>query len=59
MTKPDEGWAARLLDVAGERELQLARGHVPDLDGPVGGAGAEPLVAGIEGQRAHPPAPSN
>ncbi len=38
-------------DVAGEGELELARGQVPHLDHPVGRARHEPLVAGLNSHR--------
>ncbi len=38
-------------DVAGEGELELARGQVPHLDHAVGGARHEPLVAGLNSHR--------
>lgn len=41
-------------DVAGEGELELARGEVPDLDDSVACAGGEPLVPGLDGDGADP-----
>lgn len=40
--------------MAGEGELELARGEVPDLDDSVACAGGEPLVPGLDGDGADP-----
>lgn len=47
--------AGDLFNMPRQREPQLAAGQVPDLDGAVCRARAEPLVAGVKGHRAHPP----
>lgn len=41
-------------DVAGERDFELARGQIPDLDDPVAGAGCEPLVPRLDGDGPDP-----
>jgi hypothetical protein len=49
-----DGETADGRDVAGERDLQLARGQVPDLDDPVAGAGRKPLVSRLDGDGPNP-----
>jgi hypothetical protein len=41
-------------DVTRERQPQLTRREVPDLDDAVPGTGCEPLVARLDGDAAHP-----
>ena len=41
-------------DVAGQRQLERARGKVPNLDDSVACAGREPGVAGLDGDAADP-----
>jgi hypothetical protein len=48
--------APHLLNVARECELELPAGAVPDLDSTVSAARGKPLVAGVKGDAAHPPA---
>ena len=49
-----DGQAADGGDVAGEGELERARGEVPDFDDAVAGAGGEPGVARLDGDAADP-----
>ena len=45
---------AHCRDMARERELERARGEVPDLDGAIGRTRREPLVGRVHRDRAHP-----